>query len=130
MYACTHSTLVCCLEHHVLHKQTAHVYCMNYTRACILVSTNMHVSVCFIGVHTGLGDTVLLNYNFIFTCVSTRGATRKLQCIPNMCLCGPCFLVVWSIHISCNLPCSMRGIATCWSATCVTATQGTHLSKY
>ena len=56
--------------------------------------------------------TVPFNYNFIFTCVSMCGATRKIQCILIMCLYGPCFLMAWNIHISCNLLCATRGIAT------------------
>ena len=41
--------------------------------------------------------TVLLNYNFIVARVFTCSAIRNLQCIPVMCLCGPCFLVVWTM---------------------------------
>ena len=61
--------------------------------------------------------------NFIFTCVSTWGVTRNLQCIPVTCLHGPCFLVVWNIHILCNLSCAMRGIVRNGVTMCVTATQ-------
>ena len=58
-------------------------------------------------------NTVLLNYNFIFNCVSMCGATRKPDCIPVTCLYGTCFLVAWNIHVSHNLPCATHGIATC-----------------
>ena len=73
------------------------------------------------------GYTVLLNYNFIFTYVSTRGAMRKLQCILVMCLRGPRFLVAWNIYVSCNLPCAtcriaMGGITTHGIAVCGIAT--------
>ena len=44
--------------------------------------------------------------------MSTRGAMIKLQYIPITCLRGPHFLVVWSIHILCNLLCTTCGIAT------------------
>ena len=32
---------------------------------------------------------------------------------PIMWLCGPRFLVVWNIHISCNSSCATHGIVTC-----------------
>ena len=54
---------------------------------------------------------VPLNYNFISPCVFTRGAMRNLQCIPVMCWHRPCFLRVWNIHVSCNLPCATHGMA-------------------
>jgi len=50
--------------------------------------------------------TVPLNYNFIFACVYTRGSTRKLQCHPVTCLCGPHFLVACNVHVTCR---NMRG---------------------
>ena len=70
---------------------------------------------------------VPLNYNFIFMCVSTHGATRKLQCISITCLCGPHYLVVWNIHISCNLWYAVTcEIATNWSShVCNTNTRNT-----
>ena len=80
--------------------------------------------------HIWLRYMILLNYNLTFTCVFMCNATRKLQCIPVTCLHGPCFLVVWNMHISCNLLCTMCRIATHGVATCVTATQGTCLGKY
>ena len=77
---------------------------------------------------------VPLNYNFIFTCMSTSGAARKLQCISVTCLHGPRFLVVWNIHISCNLWSVITcGIATHWSSyMCNTDTRNIiiYLGKY
>ena len=52
------------------------------------------------------------------------GAMRKLQCILVTCLHGPLFVVVWNIHILCNLLC-----ATCEVATRVIAMQGTCVGK-
>ena len=73
---------------------------------------------------------VSLNYNFTVPHVSTHSATRNLQCNPNTCLCGPCFLVVWNIYSSCNLPCATHGIVRHGIATHVIAMQATHLDKY
>ena len=67
--------------------------------------------------------TVLLNYNFIFTHMSTLGAMRKLQYIPITCLRGPRFLVAWNIHVLCNLPYATRGITMHEVAMHVTAAQ-------
>ena len=66
----------------------------------------------------------------IFTWMSICGTTRKLQCNPIMCLRGPCFLVVWNIHVSCNLLCPICGIAMHGVAMHVTATQWIRLGKY
>jgi len=52
--------------------------------------------------------TVLLNYNFIFTCVYTRGTTRKLQCLPVTCLRGPRFLVACNAHVTCGNTCGTK----------------------
>ena len=62
--------------------------------------------------------------------MSTRSAIRKLPCIPVMCLRKLRFLMVCNKHMSCNLLCTMHGIATHRVATCVTATQGTSSGKY
>ena len=67
---------------------------------------------------------VLLNYNFNFTLVSTFSAIKTI-CIPITCWRGPSFLVAWNIHVSCNLLCSMCGIAMH-----VIAMQGTHMEKF
>ena len=53
------------------------------------------------------------------------GATRKLQDIPITSLRGSCFLMVWIVHVSCNLPCETHRVAIR-----VTAMQGTHLDKH
>ena len=42
----------------------------------------------------------LLNCNFIFTCVISRGTMTILQCIPVTCLCGPHLLVSCNVHVS------------------------------
>ena len=44
--------------------------------------------------------TVLLNYNFIFTRVITRGTTRILHCIPVTCLRRPRLLIACNVHVS------------------------------
>ena len=54
---------------------------------------------------------------------------RKLQYIPITCLRGPHFLVMWNIHVSCNLPCATHGIAMLGVAMCVTTMQGTCLGN-
>ena len=59
-----------------------------------------------------------------------HGATRSLQCISITCLHEPRFLVVWNIHISCNLPYATCGIVRHEVVTCVTAIQVTRLGKY
>ena len=73
---------------------------------------------------------VSLNYNFIVTCVSTCGATRNLQYIPVICLHGLRFLMVWNIHVSCNLLCATCGIVRHRVAMHVTAMQETCIGKY
>ena len=52
-----------------------------------------------------LVKSFLLNirYCFIFTCVSTHGATRKTKMHPHACLHGPHFLIAWNIQVLCNL---------------------------
>ena len=57
------------------------------------------------------------------------GATRKLQCIPIMCLRGPCVVMMYNIHVSCNLLCAMCVLPMHGAATCVTAMQETHLGE-
>ena len=42
--------------------------------------------------------TVPFNYNFIFTCVNTRGITRNVHSIPVTCLRGPRFLVACVVY--------------------------------
>ena len=42
---------------------------------------------------------VPLNCNFISTCVISHGTMTILQCIPIMCLHGPCLLVSCNVHI-------------------------------
>ena len=74
--------------------------------------------------------TVLLNNNFIVTCMSTCGATRNLQCIPVMGLHVPCFLMAWNINVLCNLLYTTCGIVRHGIATHVTAMQGTCLGKF
>ena len=37
---------------------------------------------------------------------------EKSTNIPVTCLRGPRFLMAWNIHVLCNLPCAMHGIAT------------------
>ena len=105
MYVCRYAHM-----HTVTHKYTYITYIHTYI-------THIHY------VHT------YGNYNFIVTCVSTYGATRNLQCIPVTCLCQPCFLVVWNIHVLYNLTCATCGIVRHGVAMCVTATQGTCLGK-
>ena len=65
---------------------------------------------------------VLRNYNFIITCLATRGAMRNLQCMLVTCLHGPYFLMAWNIQVSCNLPCGTCGIVSLGLAMRVTAT--------
>ena len=62
--------------------------------------------------------------------IHTQKHTRNLQCIPIMCLHGLCFLMVWNIHVSCNLLCATCGIVRHRVAMHVTAMQGTCIGKY
>ena len=48
-------------------------------------------------------STVQFNYNFIFTHVYMHGTTRKLHCIPIMCLRGPRFLLACNYRVLCNM---------------------------
>ena len=73
---------------------------------------------------------VLFNYNFTVPSMSMHGATRNLQFIFVTCLCGPCIVVAWNIHGSCNLSCAKRGIVRHGIATCLTVTQATCYGKY
>ena len=73
---------------------------------------------------------VPFNYNFTVPRVSMHGATRNLQFIPITCLRGPCFVVAWNIHGSCNLPCATCGIVRHGLAACLTVMQATCYGKY
>ena len=56
-----------------------------------------------------------------------RSTMRNLQCIPDARLCGPCFLMAWNIHVSCNSLRAMCGIVRHEVAMQVTTTHETIL---